>query len=441
MEKETEKLIQKYDRPVPRYTSYPTAVQFDEGLTQENYAEILGGLDKTEPISLYLHIPFCHILCHYCGCHTQVVNSYKPMEAYLQTLFQEIERIGKALPAAVPVGSIHFGGGSPNFLEPDDFKKLIEKLGSVFSLSEETDIAMEMDPRLLTKEKIAGYISGGVNRVSFGVQSFDSEVQKVVNRVQPFEDVAECTKAFRDGGMRSINFDMMYGLPLQTVSNIEKSMEQAISLKPDRFAVFAYAHVPWMKKHQKILEKYNFPEGVERFKMNETIANKLELAGYKAIGIDHFSLEEDGLYQALKGGKLRRNFQGYTDEKCETIIGMGVSSISSFKNFYVQNVTGAAAYQKALVEGGFPLARGCRVSADDLDRRAAIEQIMCNFEADFGAFPDVPEKLIELEEDGIIKISGSILKVTEKGRPFTRVVACAFDTYFEAVEGRHARAV
>lgn len=441
MDQETENLIRKYDRPVPRYTSYPTAVQFEENFSQEDYVQILAGLDKKEPVSLYLHIPFCHILCHYCGCHTQVVNSYKPMEAYLRTLYQEIEMIGKALSASVPVACIHFGGGSPNFLTPEDFKKLIAKLGSVFALSEATDIAMEMDPRLLTEEKIAGYVSGGVNRVSFGVQDFNPEVQEAVNRVQPFEKVAECTRAFRAGGMRSINFDMMYGLPLQTISSIEKSMDQAVSLEPDRFAVFAYAHVPWMKKHQKILEKYGFPEGLERFEMNEAIKRKLESAGYRAIGIDHFAREEDLLYQALKAGKLHRNFQGYTDEKCDTIIGMGVSSISSFARFYVQNVTGAAAYQKALAGGSLPVARGCRATQDDLARRAAIEQVMCNFEADFGAFPDVPEKLAALEKDGLIEIAGNRLKVTEKGRPFTRVVACAFDAYFKAVEGRHARAV
>ncbi len=434
-------LLQKYDRPVPRYTSYPTAVHFNHEITQEDYAGMLGGLPPGEPVSLYVHIPFCHVLCHYCGCHTSVANSYGPAKAYLETLLGEIDLVGAALPGRIPVSQLHFGGGSPNFLQSDDLGKILEGLKQYFDFDENVQIAIEADPRLLDKGKIKELASLGFTRVSLGVQDFTPEVQEAVNRIQPFEKVQDSVLDLREAGINKINFDLMVGLPLQTVESVQESAEQAISLCPDRLAVFAYAHVPWMKKHQKLLEKYELPGTEERVEMTMRVNETLQSAGYHAIGIDHFAHETDSLYTAYKQGMLRRNFQGYTDDQARNIIGFGISSISSFEGAYVQNTTDAPEYRRAVEAGEFPIRRGCILSDDDLRRRAVIEQIMCGFEADITDYPQARARLVALEQDGLVKIEGTHVKITPEGWPFARVAAACFDAYYEPQEGQHARAI
>lgn len=435
-------LLRKYDRPVPRYTSYPTAVQFKNGAVQEDYMSALSALDPARDVSLYVHIPFCHILCHYCGCHTQVINSYKPAENYLSLLLREIEKVGKALTSPIIVSRLHFGGGSPNFLKPEDLGKIIETLKLYFTFADDAEIDMEMDPRLLTKDNIFGYVKTGMTRVSFGVQDFDPAVQKAVNREQSYDLVRDCVNWFREAGLKHINFDLMYGLPLQTMETIERGVEQAVSLNPDRFAVFGYAHVPWMKKHQKLLEKYDFPDPQLRHNMSELMREKLEEFSYRAIGIDHFAKDTDSLYKAFAAENLKRNFQGYTDDQASTLIGFGVSSISSFSDIYTQNASNAAKYREAILRDDFPIERACKITEQDKRRRAAIEYLMCYFKLDISGCPELEHEFARFEADGLIERVGNEIIITQEGRPFVRVVASCFDAYLKPAEkNRHAQAV
>ncbi len=434
-------LLQKYDRPVPRYTSYPTAVHFNEDISQEKYGELLSTISPDKAISLYIHIPFCHILCHYCGCNTKVANTYSPVKQYVQTLLKEIELAGEKLPYKMPVSHLHFGGGSPNFLESDDLKAIMEMLDQYFIFDKDAEIAMETDPRLLDMEKIKTLSELGFTRISLGVQDFNSEVQEAVNRVQPFEQVKNRVENLRSHGIEKINFDLMIGLPLQTLDSVKQSVEQAISLSPSRLAIFAYAHVPWMKKHQKLLEKYPMPDGNLRYDMVKLVKETLENFGYKTIGIDHFALESDSLYQSYKQGKLKRNFQGYTDDQATTILGFGLSSISMFDGAYVQNTTDAPKYRQAIEKGNLPITRGRVLGNEDIKRRNIIEKIMCGYEVDISEYPAEREKLQELENDKIVEIKNNHVKISNQGWAFARIAASCFDEYYQPQEGQHARAI
>jgi len=434
-------LLQKYDRPVPRYTSYPTAVHFTHEVSQDYYRGLLSHLTAQQPVSLYIHIPFCHVLCHYCGCHTKVVNSYSPVKSYVQTLLKEIDLVGKNLNFRLPISQLHFGGGSPNFLEEKEMESIITALHQYFDFGEEAEIAIEADPRLLDEGKIETLAALGFTRVSLGVQDFNPEVQKAVNRIQPFKTVQDSVLSLRKAGINKLNFDLMIGLPLQTLESVQHSAEQAVSLCPDRLAVFAYAHVPWMKKQQKLLEKYPMPDAELRFDMMLRVKEVLESAGYYALGIDHFAHETDSLYNAHKNGSLRRNFQGYTDDPARNIIGFGLSSISGFEGAYIQNTTDAPAYKKAIEAGDFPITRGCILSDEDRARRAVIESIMCGLKTDIALYPEALEKLNALEQDNLVRIDGSHVTITPEGWPFARIAAACFDAYYQPQEGQHARAI
>ena len=437
-------LLEKYDRPVPRYTSFPTAVHFNHDISQSAYAHLLSSLNPAKSVSLYIHIPFCRYLCHYCGCHTRAVNNDQPVQAYLLYLYREITKVGETLSCRPHVSHIHFGGGTPNIIGAGDLKILIEKLGVYFEIEKNTEIDIEIDPRLLNPRTINDLSDIGINRVSLGMQDFNPDVQKAVNRIQPFEKAQEDVLALREAGVRNINFDMMIGLPLQTYENIQLNVERAISLSPDRLAVFAYAHVPWMKKHQRLLEKHPIPGTRERHDMNFIMADCLVTAGYEAIGIDHFAHENDPLCKAKKAGALRRNFQGYTCGQTEAIIGFGMSSISSFKGAFVQNTTDPKEYRDFLKENLFPIKRGRVLTDDDIQRSSIIEQIMCYFETQLKDIESLDYNLAQLDElkrDEIIRFDGDRMIVTEDGKSFTRVVASCFDPYYKLEEGRHARAV
>ncbi len=352
--------------------------------------------------------------------------------------------MGETLSCRPHVSHIHFGGGTPNIIGAGNIKILIEKLGVYFEIDKNTQIDIEIDPRLLNPETINDLSIIGINRVSLGMQDFNPDVQNAVNRIQPFEKAQEDVLALREAGIRNINFDMMIGLPLQTRENIQLNAERAISLSPDRLAVFAYAHVPWMKKHQKLLEKYPIPGTRERHDMNGIMADSLLNAGYEAIGIDHFAHENDPLFKAKKTGALHRNFQGYTCDQAETIIGLGISSISSFKGAFVQNTTDPKEYRDSLKENLFPIRRGRVLTDDDLQRSRIIEQIMCYFETKLEDVENPDYNLTQLDElkrDKIIRFDGDQLVVTEEGKSFARVVASCFDPYYKLEEGRHARAV
>lgn len=451
------KLLHKYDRPVPRYTSYPTAPHFKTALSSDEYARILSGIPQEKGISLYVHIPFCRHLCFYCACNTKIIDHNAPIAAYLETVRKEVELAAKAIGRRQRVTHIHFGGGTPNFAAAKDLGALLDVIGDRFECAGNLVTAMEIDPRLLTQEMAGEIAALGVNRISFGVQDFHPEVQKAINRIQPFEQVKACTEWLRAAGIQSVNYDMIYGLPLQTVEIMRESIALAVQLRPERVALFGYAHVPWFKEHQKKLEEFPMPDTEARFEMAEVARTELLAAGYAPVGIDHFALPEDELAKAAQERKLRRNFQGYTTDGEDVLAGFGQTSISSYVTAYAQNTDRNIEYRERIMAGMFPVVRGCLLSAEDIYRRSVIEQVMCygavNLTALEGAdhFADkvwagARVKLAPLVEDGLVTLEDNGLAVTEMGQPFIRVVASRFDAYLPPEDAadapqRHAKAI
>lgn len=443
------KLIETYGGAVPRYTSYPTAVQFHDRFSDQDIKNCLRDIDSNDPVSLYIHIPFCHSLCHYCGCHTKIVNHTGVISAYIDTLCREIRLAAAYAPAGLTISRVHFGGGSPNYAPMEDLHKIIGTIRSSFAGSRGMQIDMECDPRLLDDKKIRGLSDLCIHRVSLGIQDFDPAVQKAVNRIQTLESIDRQVRSLRDNGIHDINFDLIVGLPEQTIESVRNTAIETIKLRPSRIAVFAYAHVPWIKKHQKLLEKYRFPTPRERFLMQEEIREILCRAGYNPVGIDHYALPGDSLSRAQRAGTMQRNFQGYTDDPATIILGFGISAISQYKNVYTQNKLDALSYRKAIEGGQMPVGKGYTLSLEDIAARKAIMQIMCRFHLDMQECPSAPaapDQLSALERDGIItRHDGKTIKITDMGRPFTRVVASCFDPYYQGNnykrEDRHAKAI
>jgi len=350
----TKKLIEKYGGAVPRYTSFPTAVQFHENYTHTDAQDDLKTLSADQNISIYIHIPFCHSLCHYCGCHTKIVHGTKVISGYVQTLCHEIRLAGNFLNNKPNIRRVHFGGGSPNYAPIEDLQKIMATIRDVFGLKENPDIDMECDPRLLDKAKIKNFLNLGVKRFSFGIQDFNEKVQAAINRFQPFELVQEQVHFLRTNDVESINFDLITGLPEQTPETVQETLKQVLMLKPSRIAVFSYAHVPWMKKQQKLLEKYHLPDTQERFVLGRQVHKTLLTHGYKEIGIDHYALSNDALAKAQAQNSMKRNFQGYTDDSSSVIVGFGLSAVSQFESSYAQNTTDALSYRKSVEAGAWP---------------------------------------------------------------------------------------
>lgn len=441
-------LIAKYGGAVPRYTSYPTANHFTSAVGADIYHQWLGALPADEPVSLYVHVPFCEQLCWYCGCNTSVVRRPEPVRDYLRTLFQEIALVRRAAGRRLRVTHLHFGGGSPNIIPSDAFDALIKTLNDAFAIGVDASIAVETDPRSLTPRWIDAAAGAGVSRMSFGAQAFDPKVQQAVNRFQPYMTVKCAIDAARTAGIASINLDLMYGLPHQTVAGVTRSIDAAIDLKPDRIALFGYAHVPWMMPHQKLIDAEALPGPIERFMQQESAAAALTASGFARIGFDHFARPEDSLAQAAAHGALRRNFQGYTDDAANVLIGLGASSIGMLAEGYVQNDASVRLWRQSIEDGRLASARGIRLSAEDRARRAFIEELLCRLSVDLGALP-FAERLAagtyleEMEQDGIITVNAARLTVTERGRPFLRAICAVFDPYFarKAAAPRHSPAV
>ena len=445
---QTRNLIKKYGGPVPRYTSYPTAVKFHGNFTGIDVVSQLRAIMPGEMVSLYIHIPFCHSLCHYCGCHTKIVNNTNVITSYINTLCHEILLAAVHIPKDIQVSRIHFGGGSPNYAPIADIERIIDTIGAAFPLSAGAQIDMECDPRLLSREKITQLARLGVQRVSLGIQDFDEAVQRAVNRLQPVGQIITHVEELRENHIESINFDLIVGLPQQTRKSVLKTISDTIKMRPPRIAVFAYAHVPWMKAHQKLLEKYNFPTPEDRFLMHADIKSRLEDAGYHAIGIDHYALPGDALVRAQAAGTMRRNFQGYTDDRAEITLGFGLSAISQFKEAYAQNTLDAPSYRKAIENGQLPIAKGYKLDAKDCMERYAIMQMMCDFGIDLRDYPGIfvaHTQISALEQDGLIRRNRDRIEITDSGRPFVRVVAACFDSYYQndhdKEENRHAKAI
>lgn len=445
-------LLAKYSGAVPRYTSYPTAPHFYEGIDCGKYAQWLGELGAGQDISLYLHIPYCDRLCWFCACHTKHTLKYEPIAAYLKSLKREIARVGSLVSRDAKVSAVHFGGGSPTMVAPEDMVDLMKALRDAFAFGDDVEISVEMDPNDLDEARYDALAVIGMTRASLGVQDFNPKVQKTINRIQTFEQTKSVVDAVRARGVHSVNCDILYGLPYQTLETLETTVRDIISLSPDRIALFGYAHVPWMKKHQTMIPEDALPGIEERFRQMTRAADMLVEAGYEPIGIDHFARPDDRLAIAARHGKLRRNFQGYTDDAAEALIGLGASSIGQLPQGYVQNMPATGEYERLADADGLTVVRGIELSEDDRLRAHVIEQIMCRFGFSFNGvrslYPQVGEVVIaEAREfcarngDGICEIVNDDFRLTEAGKPFARSVAAVFDSYLANGKGRHSVAV
>jgi len=441
-------LIGRYGGAVPRYTSYPTAPHFGDGVRAGTYADWLGRLGDGQTLSLYFHVPFCARMCWYCGCHTKIARRYEPIGEYAVLLGAELDLIADAMSAAPRVIHIHWGGGTPTMLAPDDFRRLMDHARRRFRFAEAAEIAVEIDPRTLAADKIAALAGAGVSRASLGVQEFSESIQRAINRIQPYEMVAEAVAALRGAGIGAINFDLMYGLPGQGVADVVRSAELAADLGPDRIALFGYAHVPWIKKHQRLIDEAALPLAEARLEQAEAGAECLVARGYRRIGLDHFALPDDPLSLALDRGTLKRNFQGYTTDSADALLGLGASAIGALPQGYVQNAVPLDAYGRAIGAGRLAVVRGLAVGDDDCRRRAVIERLMCDLGVDLAAlgrdeadFADELAGLRDMAADGLVELSGSRIRVTERGRPFVRSICARFDAYLGHGKARHSAAV
>jgi oxygen-independent coproporphyrinogen III oxidase len=446
-------IVARYaERAVPRYTSYPTAPHFAGEFSEAVYRDWLARLDPDESISLYLHVPFCHQICWYCGCNMKLAGRYTPVSDYVKHLIAEIDLVADALPARMPVAHLHFGGGTPTALSTGDLSAVMTRLNERFHLMADTERAIESDPRTLTEAMIRTIGILGFTRASFGVQEFDPAVQAAINRIQPPDMVARATAGLRSVGVRGINFDLIYGLPYQTTVTIRRTVEQCVEMRPDRVALFGYAHVPWVAKNQRMISEGLLPRACERLNQAEAAANALIAGGYMRIGIDHFALPGDALALAATNGRLRRNFQGYTSDSARTLIGIGATAIGRTPEGFVQNVGETGAWSRAVKEGLLPIMRGHTMGAQDNLRAHVIERIMCDGCVDLYAagrafrFPDdwyadeLPA-LAALERDGLLNCTMGRLSLTSDGLPLARIVAAVFDTYLRAGAARHSVAV
>ena len=436
---------------VPRYTSYPTAPAFSSTVGEGDYREWLASIAPGTGISLYLHVPFCRSMCLYCGCHTTVSARDEPIERYMNALDREIDLVTAATPPGLVVRHLHFGGGSPTLVQPQRMIALMERLGREFAFAPDAEIAIEVDPRTLSAEMAAALGASGFNRASIGVQCFDPVVQHAINRVQSVEETETAVRSLREAGVEAINFDLIYGLPHQTVASCLDTVEQALRMKPGRFAVFGYAHVPQFKQHQRRIDAAALPDADARLEQSRAVAEALKAAGYVEIGLDHFARPDDPLAIAFKANTMHRNFQGYTTDAADVLIGLGSSAIGRTPSGYAQNTVLIPDYLARVNDGRLPTARGYALSAEDKVRGAVIERIMCDRKVDLAALGDRfgwdPEQLVdrrylgELVSDGLVEEHGTVLEVTAPAHPLVRSVAAAFDAYLNDNAGRYSRAV
>lgn len=425
---------------LPRYTSYPTALQFSGAVGPDQAAAWMRSVAGHDPVSIYIHVPFCDTLCWFCGCHTRVINTRGPIVAFVHSLIAEIEMVGALLGRRHPVRHLHFGGGSPTILEPEDIDRIFQTLARSFDIGADAEIALEIDPRDVDPARLDAWATAGVNRASLGVQDLDPVVQKAINRIQPAEATARAVAMLRERGINAINIDLVHGLPHQTTDGVLATLDQVLTLTPDRVALFGYAHVPSMKQHQRLIPDAALPGPAARLEQADAAARRLKAAGYVGIGLDHFARAHDPLAVAQRQGLLRRNFQGYTTDTAAAIIGFGPSAIGDLPGGYVQNTIDVRAWREAVAEGRLATIRGVAVDDDDRLRRAVIERLMCDHGVDVAAVaasmgrdPEVlagAMALIDpLEERGIVLRDGWRLLVPVEMTPDIQRVAACFDAY------------
>lgn len=436
-------IILKYDVSGPRYTSYPPVPNFDKNFTREDYIDYLsqGSISKT--ISLYFHFPFCKTLCYYCGCNTIITNNEEIKNRYLQYLKKEILLIRKFLPNNVIVEQSHWGGGTPNFLSNNQIIEIYSFIKKQFQFNHNAEISIELDPRTTQKDQLDLLKELGFNRISFGVQDLNDDVQKAVNRIQPIDLIESIYYHAKQLKFHSINMDFIYGLPYQNRNSYQLNLKKVLEWKPDRLAFFSYAHVPWIKKHQTLIPKETLPSNIEKIYIFKNIVETLTENQYIYIGLDHFAKPDDELSKALLEKKLHRNFQGYTVLKDMDVLAFGITGISQFSKLYTRNKKGLKEYREDIDKNQIPLLDGYKMTEDDLIRKEVINQIMCNLYLDFSHienkfhirfkeyFNDAIESLKPMEEDGLIELHNDKIIILPNGRPLIRNVAMAFDAFLK----------
>jgi oxygen-independent coproporphyrinogen III oxidase len=448
----TAQLLAKYDRPGPRYTSYPTAVEFSDGFTEADFRQHLAAADalgSEQPLALYVHLPFCEERCLFCGCTSIITKHQDIAERYLDHVVLELDLLAAHLPHRRRVSQYHWGGGTPTHHPPADLERLFAATARHFEFTPDAEIAVEVDPRVTSHEHVVTLRKLGFNRMSMGVQDFDASVQQAVHRVQSYDLTKGLVDDARAAGFASVNIDLIFGLPEQTLDGFRSTLEQVVTIRPERVAVYSFAYVPWMKGHQRWLDKGSLPDAGLKFELIAAAIDAFTGAGYRQLGMDHFAVPEDELSRAVESGRLHRNFMGYTVQSARDMVGAGISSISDVQGAYAQNVKKLPEYFQSVTAGRFPIERGRRLDADDALRRHVITQIMCNFHLDmrdverrFGiVFRDYfAKELAKLTGDdspvshGLLEAGEATLDVTPRGRLFVRNVCMAFDRYLEAMK-------
>lgn len=430
---------------LPRYTSYPTAPHFGP-LPEAVAREWLAALTPSEEVSLYAHIPFCHELCWYCGCHTSVTRNDARVERYAAALMREAELLAEAVRDPGPVVHLHLGGGTPSALGARRLAAFVARLRSLFPFAPHAELAVELDPRTLTEDVVQALASAGFTRASLGLQDANDAVQRAMGRIQPPAMVASAVAKLRAAGFTGINLDMMYGLPGQTAAHVRATARLAHELGADRVAAFGYAHVPWMKPAQNAIAAETLPGAVERMRQARAAEEALVAAGFAVIGLDHFAKPGDAMARAARAGRLHRNFQGYTTDAAPALLGLGCSAIGAVPLGYLQNIPAEKQYVEAVEQGRLPVARGLLLTEDDRARRHAIERVMCDLALDLdGLDPELRlsalPALRALERDGMVRLQGAWLTVPEEARRFLRHVAACFDARLNQGIARHSAAV
>ncbi|OWU86456.1 coproporphyrinogen III oxidase [Oceanicola sp. 22II-s10i] len=439
-----------FDAKVPRYTSYPTAPHFSNTVGSGQFSDWIRAIPARSDISLYVHVPFCRRLCWFCACRTQGTQSDRPIAAYLDTLKAELAMLREHLAPGVRLSRLHWGGGTPTLLPAGMIEELAGAIAEVAPFTHDYEFSVEIDPKEIDLPRALALKKAGMNRASVGVQDFDPDIQLAIGRIQSYEATRDAVELIRSQGVYSLNADILYGLPHQTPAKITDSVQKLLSLAPDRVALYGYAHVPWMARRQSLLPSDALPTPTERLALFETAAELFRWDGYAEIGIDHFALPDDGLAAAQRAGRLRRNFQGYTDDPANVLIGVGASSISQFPQGYAQNASATSLHTAAIRDGQFSTARGHVFGADDRLRGRIIEALMCDFEVrskeivaqhGIGAadlrrmFDDVNDRF-----EGLLEVSDRGLSIPVAARPLTRMVARHFDAYVMS-QARHSAAI
>jgi oxygen-independent coproporphyrinogen-3 oxidase len=436
----------KYSKAGPRYTSYPTAPEFNEGFTEQIYITELKSQSSAKPLSIYVHLPFCRSACYFCGCNVIFTSKDDKRTRYIEYLKKELDLLSKYIDTTRSVTQLHFGGGTPTYFTPDELDEIIKYIKKSFpNFSNDAELSCEVDPRFFSREHMVVLKDGGINRLSFGVQDFDERVQKVIHRVQSFDLTKNVVDIAREFKVDSINIDLIYGLPFQTKESFHRTLELVKSLNPDRLAIFNYAHVPWMKKTMRKFDETTLPKPDEKLKILEDVIDYFTTNSYKMVGMDHFAKEDDELFLAIEKGELNRNFQGYTTKGGADLIGVGVTSIGEGEMFYAQNYRDLASYENALDNGRLPIFRGYKLSKDDKIRQSLIMEMMSNFKLNikkleerfdidfFEYFKDDIPLLDEFIKEELVKINKESIDVSDTGSMLIRNIVMPFDAHLKKI--------